>query len=507
MNRVSVGLILTIAFLTLLGGAAVSAFDFSELENKVTERTLENGLKIIVMERHEAPVATFVTWANVGSVDDPKGYTGLAHMFEHMAFKGTTTLGSKDIDEELKLIAVEDSLFMELRAARNMGRLADSAKVQELTVAYEQAREASYQLVAPNAFGEAISRAGGEGLNAGTLSDGTVYFISLPSNKVELWMAMESERFLNPVLREMYKERDVVAEERRMRTESNPFGRVLEEFIALAYKAHPYGISGIGHMSDIQNYSRQEARAYFEKYYGPSNLTVAIAGDVKPKDVFKLAEKYWGRIPYRPAPQRITTVEPEQLGERREVMEDPAQPIYVVGWHIPESTHPDRPAIDAMLDHVAEGRTSLLYKNLIKEKKIAVQVASLPSMFVGEKYPTMAMFFAMPSQGHNNYECETEILSEIEKMKTDLLTSDELEKIKASAKAEFITGGFGGGLASNMGMAIQLAIYDVFWGDWREMFKELDRINAVTPEDIQRVAQQYFTTKNRVVVMMNTVES
>ena len=257
MNRVSAGLILTVAFLTLLGGVAVSAFDFSELENKITERTLENGLKIIVMERHEAPVATFVTWANVGSVDDPKGYTGLAHMFEHMAFKGTTTLGSKDIDEEQKLIAVEDSLFMELRAARNMGRLTDSVKVQELTEAYENAREASYLLVEPNAFGEAISRAGGEGLSAGTLSDGTVYFISLPSNKVELWMAMESERFLNPVLREMYKERDVVAEERRMRTESNPFGRVLEEFLALAFKAHPYGISGIGHMSDIQNYSRK----------------------------------------------------------------------------------------------------------------------------------------------------------------------------------------------------------------------------------------------------------
>lgn len=485
----------------LLASQSGFGFDFSKLENSVTETTLENGLTVLILERHDAPVVSFVTWSNVGSVDDPKGYTGLAHMFEHMAFKGTTTLGTKDIDQELKLIKVEDSVFMLLRAERTKGRMADSALIEQLTADYEAAREASFELVNPNEFGQTISREGGVGLNAFTSNDQTVYFFSLPSNKVELWMALESERFLNPVLREMYKERDVVAEERRMRSESNPIGRLVEEFLGLAYKSHPYGISGVGHMSDIQYYSRKEATAFFEKYYGPSNLTIAIVGDVKTKDVLKLTKKYWGRIPYRPAPSRIATVEPKQLGERRMEIDDPSQPIYIVGWHIPQETHPDRPAINAMMDYLAQGRTSLLYKNLTKEKKIAVQVGGFNG-FPGNKYPTMSLIFAMPSQGHTNAECESEILAEIEKLKADLLTVEELDKIKARAKASFI-----GGLNSNNGLAMQMSQYQQIWGSWHEMFRELDRINAVTPEDVQRVANEYFSKNNRNVAMNNTTES
>jgi predicted Zn-dependent peptidase len=479
----------------------VSGFDFSELENSVTEFTLENGLKIIVMERHEAPVISFVTFANVGAVDDPKGYTGLAHMFEHMAFKGTTTLGTKDIKKERELIAVEDSVFLELRAERKKGRLADSAKIEALEAAYDEAREASYEYVVPNELGNVVEREGGIGLNAGTGYDFTVYFMNFPSNRLELWMALESERFLNPILREMYKERDVVAEERRMRTDSNPFGRLFEEFLAVAFKAHPYGIPVIGHMSDIQNYSRPAGRAYFEKYYSPSNLTVAIVGDVKPKDVKKLAEKYWGRLPRRSAPERIATVEPEQLGERRVVLEDPSQPIYLVGWHIPEGIHPDRPALDALVDYLGQGRTSLLYKNLVKEKKIAMNVAAFAG-FPGDKYPSLLGTFAMAASGHTNEECETEIFKEVEKLKDELISEEDLAKIKARTKASLINQ-----LDDNQGLAFQLAGYHVFWGDWRELFQELDRINAVTAEDVQRVAKKYLTKKNRIVGMINTEES
>jgi len=477
------------------------AFDFSELENSVVEHTLKNGLKIIILERHDAPVVSFNTFADVGAVDDPKGYTGIAHMFEHMAFKGTTTFGTKDYAKEKELIRVEDSIFMVLRDERTKGMFADSAKIARLTKEYEAAREASYQLVEPNAFGQTITREGGVGLNAGTASDWTSYFINLPSNRVELWMAMESERFLNPVLREMYKERDVVAEERRLRTESNPIGRMVEQFLALGFLAHPYGVPGIGHMSDIQYYSRKEARAFFEKYYGPSNLTVAIVGDVNAQDVIKMAEKYWGRIPYRPKPPRIATVEPFQAGERRMEMEDPSQPVYLAGWHIPEVTHPDRPAIDAMLDYLAGGRTSLLYKKLIKEKKMAAQAAGFAG-FPGDKYPGMALVYALPTPKVSNAECEREILGEVERLKEELIPAEEVEKIKARAKANFVNE-----LVSNNGLAFQLAGYQTGWGDWREMFRQLDRINGVKPEDIQRVAKEYFTKNNRTVVLMNTIES
>lgn len=498
MTKLRLGLTSVLSLLLVF--SAAQAFDFTELENTVAETTLDNGLKIIVVERHEAPVVSFVTMANVGSVDDPKENTGLAHMFEHMAFKGTTTLGSKDIDKELELIAVEDSIFMQLRTERLKGRLADQDKVDQLTADYEAAREASYELVIPNEFSETITRNGGVGLNAGTATDYTIYFYSLPSNKVELWFALESERFLNPVLREMYKERDVVAEERRLRVESSPFGRLLEEFMGMAYKAHPYGIRGIGHMSDIQNYSRKEAKVFFKKYYGPSNLTVAIVGDVKAKEVLKMAEKYFGRIPARPKPPRVATVEPEQLGERRMEIIDPSQPLYAAGWHIPDITHPDRPAIDALLDYLAQGRTSLLYKNLIKEKKIAVQSSGF-SGFPGDKYPTMVLLYAIPAQGHTNAECEAELLAEVEKMKVEPVSAEDLEKIKARANAGFING-----LESNQGLASQLAYYQDYFGDWHEMFRQLDKVNAVTSDDIMRVANEYFTKKNRTVVMMNTEE-
>jgi len=478
--------------------AAISAFDFSELENAVTEHTLKNGLKVLVMERHEAPVVSFVTYSNVGSVDDPKGYTGLAHMFEHMAFKGTKSLGSKDIDKELELIAVEDSIFMQLRDERNKGRFADTLKIQSLTKDYEAAREASYELVEPNKFGNVIEREGGVGLNAFTSSDETVYFFSLPSNKVELWMALESERFLNPVLREMYKERDVVAEERRMRTESSPIGKLIEEFLCLSFKAHPYGVPGIGHMSDIQYYSREEAKVFFDKYYTPSNLVVAIVGDVNTKDVMKMADEYWGRIPYRPAPKRVSTVEPEQNAERRLVMEDPAQPFYIVGWHVPDATHPDRPALDALADYLGQGRTSLLYKDLIKEKKAAMNVGAFTG-FPGDKYPTMIAVYAMAAAEHGNEELEKEIFAQVDKLRMELIPAEEVEKIKARAKANFINQ-----LDDNNGIAFQLAAYQTRWGNWREMFRELDRINKVTAQDIERVANEYMTDKNRNVAMLVT---
>lgn len=501
MRRANTRLVMMLVCLMLGMTVTVSAFDFSKMENAITEHTLKNGLKVLVMERHDAPVASFVTYANVGGTDDPKGFTGMAHMLEHMAFKGTKILGSKDIDKELKLMDIEDTVFTKLRTERNKGRFADTLKIQELTKAYDEARDAAYELVEPNKFGNVVEREGGVGLNAYTSMDQTVYFFSLPSNKVELWMALESERFLNPVLRELYKERDVVAEERRMRTESNPIGKLIEEFLCMSFIAHPYGVPTIGHMSDIQCYSRKELKDHYSKYYVPSNLVIAIVGDVKTKDVIKMAEEYWGHIPSRPAPERVATIEPEQNGERRVVIEDPAQPFYVVGWHVPDNTHPDRPALDALCDYLGQGRTSMLYKNLVKEKKAAMNIGAFAG-FPGGKYPTLIAVYAMPAAEHNNEEMETEIFAEVEKLRTELISAEDVEKIKARAKAGFINQ-----LDDNNGIALQLAAYQTQWGNWREMFRELDRINKVTAEDIKRVASEYMTKKNRNVAMIVTEEN
>ncbi len=500
MNQVRSRTLLFTAGVIFLLASMSFAFDFSELEESVSEYQLENGLKIIVMERHDAPVVSFATYADVGAANDPKEYTGMAHMFEHMAFKGTTTLGTTDIEKELEMMAVEDSVWYELREERKKGRFADSTRLAELEQAFEEAIENANQYVVPNAFDQVVETEGGVGLNAGTGSDNTTYIMSLPSNRVELWMALESERFLNPILREMYRERDVVAEERRQSIESNPISRTLWGLMSTAFRAHPYGNSILGHMSDIQNYTRDAAKAFYEKYYVPSNIVVGIVGDVKPDEIFEMAERYWGRIPARPKPEKLATVEPEQQGQRVIELEDRAQPLVVAAWHVPASTDPDWPAVEAFSDYLGQGRTSMLYKNLVKEKKIAAASGVLAG-WPGDKFPCLVIAYAIPSPGNTNEDCESEIFAEVEKMQTELIPAEEVEKIKARAKADLINN-----LSGNLGMAYQLCDYETRWGDWRELFLQLDRINAITAEDIQRVAQKYFTKKNRTVAKLSTIE-
>ncbi len=492
---------LLFAVLTFVTVTAALAFDFDQIEKTVSEHTLANGLRIIVMERHDAPVASFVTYANVGGVDDPKEYTGLAHMFEHMAFKGTTDIGTNDLKGELAAMHVEDSIFYLLRAERKKGMMADSSRIEQLQKDFDDAIEAANKYVVPNAFDHILETNGATGLNAGTGMDQTSYIMSLPSNRLELWMAMESARFKKPVLREMYRERNVITEERRQTLENNPIMRAIDVLKSTAYTAHPYGISIVGHMSDIKNYTRDEAKAFYARYYVPSNMILAICGDVDPKEVFKLAEKYWGDIPASPRPEPVATVEPEQKGERIAVLEDPAQPFYAEAYHIPNYASPDMPALQAMMDYLGQGRTSLLYGSLVKDKKIAADVGAFAG-YPGTKYPSLALIYAMPSAGHTNEECQTEIHAEIERLQNELLTAEEIEHIKARAKAGFIRG-----LTRNLGMASQLASEENDWGDWRHLFKELDRINAVTAEDIQRVAKQYFIKNNRTVVFLNTAQS
>ena len=477
------------------------AQDLAKFEQRMAEFTLDNGLKFLVLERHEAPVVSFHTYADVGAVDEVRGITGLAHLFEHMAFKGTKTIGTKDYKAEAAAMEKMDEIFLLLKAERRKGEQADKDRIEQLEDELQQLQEEAQRYLVHDEYEEVFSREGSSGFNAYTSQDATQYVVSLPSNKVELWMMMESDRFANPVLREFYKEREVVMEERRLRVESQPVGRLLEEFMAVAYKAHPYGDNIVGHMSDIATLTRDEAEAFFERYYSPGNLTIAVVGDVEPDEIRKLAVKYFGRIPSRPKPDPVETVEPEQLGERRVVVEDPAQPFVLIGYHKPDIHHPDDAVFDAITDIVGMGRTSRLYKSLVKEKKIAVYASGFQGM-PGTKYPNLFLFYAVPARGHTNQESEEAIDAEIERLKTEPVTPEELAKAKTRARASLIRQ-----LASNSGLAAQLTFYEAVTGDWRNLFRQLDKIDKVTAEDIQRVANEYFTTKNRTVGIIKTTES
>ena len=499
MNRKLVRMELMIV-LSLFVLSTASAFDFTQVENKVKEYDLDNGLKILVLPRHDAPVVSFATVANVGGVDDPKGANGIAHLFEHMAFKGTRDIGTTDFKKESKWMTEEDKINDRIIAEKEKGLRADSATITNLEKQLQSASDSASQYIKVNEFGEIYNREGAVGLNAGTSYDFTIYHVNFPANRLELWMAMESDRFLNPVLREFYKERQVIAEERRMSRESSPQGKLQEEFIAESFVSHPYHNTLIGPMSDIQNFDRNTALGFFKKYYVPSNLTIAVVGDVDPENVYILAKKYFGRLPAAPKPERILTVEPQQTAERKVILKEKAQPLYLCGFHIPEENHPDKPALDALADYLGQGRTSLLYKDLVKDKQIAVQTMAFAG-FPGSKYPSLFGIVAVPSKDHTNAENEAEIEKQIEKVKTDLIPDEDMKRIKARAKANLING-----LSSNEGIAFQLAISTAVVGDWHRVFDDLERIDAVTPEDVKRVANEYLNLDGRTVAELESID-
>ena len=477
---------------------ALYAAGFEDVQQKITEHVLPNGMKFIVLERHEAPVFSGLIYANVGASDETTGNTGIAHVFEHMAFKGTTTIGTKDYEKEKAVMDKMDMVFDKLRAEWAKGARADTEQVKQLQTEFEALQAEASQYSNGEEYAQILERAGAVGVNAGTSADYTMYFYSLPSNKLELWMTLESERFVDPVMREFFKEKDVIKEERRMRTESSPVGRLIEELMGITYLAHPYGRPTIGHMSDINTTTRAEALKFFEAYYAPSNMVAALVGDVNPDEVIEMAEKYFGKIPARPNPPLVETFEPKQLGERRIRIIEQTQPFIAIAYHKPDASHPDDAVFDAITDILASGRTSRLYRKLVRDEKLSISAGAFPG-FPGNKYPNLFIFYSFPAQERTNAENEEAILAEIEKLKTESVSEAELKKVKTQAKAELIRA-----LASNSGMAQQLCTYEFLMGDWRELFKSLERIAEVTAEDIKRIANEYFVDSNRSVAEILT---
>ncbi len=471
--------------------AVASAQDIARLEKSITTFTLDNGLRFIVVERHEAPVFSYVSMCKVGSVNEVPGITGLAHMFEHMAFKGSTQIGTKDYSKEKKALDAVDEAQARWWQLKLSG--ADEAEIQEAMDAMKAAEDAADEFVVTNEFGNIVEEAGGTGLNASTESDVTTYFYKLPSNKLELWAYLESQRFMHPVFREFYKERDVVEEERRMRVDSSPFGRLLEEFVATAYKAHPYGQPTIGHMSDLEAFTRGDARAFRDKYYVPGNVVFCLVGDVDPAQVQKLAKKYFGSWKKAPVPEPVRTVEPEQIAMRTVVLEDPGQPLLVMGYHKPAASDPDDTAFKVLTEVLANGRSSRLFRRLVKEDKSAVQLGAFVG-YPGELYPSLFLIYAVPSKGFTAEQCENTIFEEIEAIQDGQITAAELQSAQTRLKANWIRS-----MRSNTGLARRLCGDEIILGDWKKGLDFAREVDAVTVDDLTRLAQHYLIKKNLTV--------
>lgn len=493
----------SISLQTLVGCVAVSfllgslafAQDLASFEKRTTVKKLDNGLTIVICERPEAPVFSFFTHVDAGSVQDPMGKTGLAHMFEHMAFKGTETIGTRDYPGEKIALAKVEQTYAAYIAQRDERVDRDDQKLKQLEQAWKDAIAAADKFSAPytNEFGKIVESEGGEGMNAETNLDETVYFYSFPINRLELWAYLESERFLHPVLRQFYKERNVVIEERRMRTDSNPVGRLIEQFTEEAFAAHPYHRPTIGWISDLNSFSATDAQNFFDKYYVPSNMVVTVVGDVKASEAMPIVEKYFSRISARPKPDTATTTEPPQNSERRVVLHEQSQPFYLEGYHRPDYRSPDDQIYDAISDLMSNGRTSRLYRALVRDKQIASDSEGFTG-YPGNKYPQLFAFYALPIPGHTTQEIADAIHVEIERLKKEDISDDELKMIKTRAKANLIRS-----LGSNEGLAQELSLYQARYDDWRELFHSVDRIEKVTKADIRRVANETFKADNRTV--------
>jgi predicted Zn-dependent peptidase len=482
-------LVLTLAAVGL--SAAACAQDLKSFEQRITTKVLPNGLTLIVCERPEAPVFSFSTFVDVGDANDPSGQSGLAHMFEHLAFKGTSEIGTKDYAaEKIALAKVEEANnAYEAEYLKQVGR--DEQKLAVLKKAFVDAQAEAGKFVIPNQFTEVAEAKGAHGLNAGTGLDETEYFWSMPENRLELWAWLESGRLSDTVPREFYKERDVVMEERRMRTDSNPTGRMVEQFLATAYVAHNYGRSGVGWPSELSQINATQAMAFHAKYYVGGDIVVAVVGDVKAAEVMPMLEKYFSKVPAGAKPEDMTTVEPKQFAEKSVIIREKTQPFYIEGYHRPDYRSADNAVYDAIQDIMSNGRVSRMYRSLVEQQQIAAVAAGF-SPFPGDKYPSLFAFYAVPIPGHTPDEMKDAIHKEIDKLKSTDVTDAELQMYKTRARADLLRG-----LADNQGLANALSEYQTRYGDWRELFLQLNKVDKVTKEDIRRVANQVFIASNR----------
>src|SRR5579863_4304517 len=485
------------ALIFLLIPSLLAAQSIAELqksfEKKVSEFTLANGLHFIVIERHDAPVVSFHTYMNVGSVDDPGGETGLAHMFEHMAFKGTPTIGTKNWPAEKAAMDAVEVVYDRLDAERNKGPRADPKKIEAIQMELDAAMEKADSYVEPNEYDRVVESNGGLDMNAGTGEDSTNYYYSFPSNRIELWFLLESERFYHPVFREFYKERDVVREERRMRVESSSQGKLVEALAATSFAAHPYRNMPGGWAGDIEHFRRTDAERFYKQYYVPANITLGIAGDVNPSEARRLAEKYFGRLVARPLPSQYRTEEPVQEGEKIASVASPAQPFVIIAYKRPDRHSKDDAALSVLDSVLSDGRTGIIYKDMVRDKQIALGAGS-DAQFPGGKYPSLFLFYVLPNSGHTSEENQKELDRIIQQVKTSKVDDATLQRVKTKLRAALIRK-----LDSNAGLASELCSYYVAYGDWRKLFTELDDYNRVTADDVQRVANTYLVKEHRTV--------
>lgn len=472
---------------------------------QVEEFTLDNGMEFLLVPRTDQPNVIAAGWlARVGSVNERPGITGISHFFEHMMFKGTTTIGTQDAeaDDELnRQIAAIGARLREAHLTTQYDRWRkgeiddpwdpahDTPDMATLRMHLKAAMESQREAIVKDEFDQVYTREGGSGMNAFTSEDLTFYFINVPSNKFELWAWMESDRLFDSTFREFYSERDVVHEERRLRTESTPTGKFQEQFDSMFWMASPYNWPVIGWPTDLNSYTLEQAQDYFNTYYAPNNLVGVIVGDFDAEYIKPVIEAYFGRLQRGPEAPEVVTLNVEQQAEMRMNAACDCQPQIEVRYHTVPFAHEDSYALQ-MLAAILNGRTGRLYKNMVEGKEIASSAFANSD----ERRYGGAFSFRAETKGDATPEQLEEAWDEIvEDLKNNLVPEQELQKVKNQSLANSYRR-----LQSNFFLLIQLALYEA-QGDWEYINAQPDLLQRVTPRDIIQVANKYFTDTNRAV--------
>ena len=482
--------------LTLFFIIAGNSYSF-DLEKKVVKTKLGNGLTVLMLERHVSPTVSLYIRHRIGAVDEVDGASGAAHLLEHMMFKGTTTIGTKNYAAEKNILEAIEKTGNALDKEKRKGEKADSQQILKLKAKLKQLQTKHQKYFIPNAIDRLYTENGGLDLNASTGQDVTTYQVSLPSNKIELWARIESDRLMNPVFREFYTERDVVMEERRQRVETDPHGKLYEQFLNAAYKVHPYGRPILGWTQDMMYLSPASVKNIFKKYKAPESIVIAVVGDINPPETLKLIERYFGGIPAGKIKTAVIPEEPGQAEERRVAVNFDANPMLLIGYHKPTAPAYDDYVLDVLETILTKGRTSRLYNLLVTEMGIAKSV-STSNGTPGTRYPNLFIISAEPRFPHTNAQLEEAILREIEKIKTQPVSAAELAKANNHLRMGYIKS-----LDSNSEIASILSYYEVLLGDYKYFANYLNVIDQVSINDLQNAVKLYFNKDNRTIAELN----
>lgn len=513
--RIAIPLFCILGALSALqaGGATAETFDIAGFrkaaEKNIRKKTLPNGMRVILMRQPSSPTIACYLKIGVGSANESFDQAGTAHFLEHLLFKGTPTMGTTNYPEEKKLLekiestgerldSLERALLNPLITDKERSNLKKRMAEQEKLLASLQAEAQAFVISEEDS--QAYSLSGQVGYNAYTTTDVTNYQIKLPANRLAMWAELESNRFLNPVLREFYPERKVIQEERRMRYDSRPTSLLYELFLKTAFGMSPYGKPVIGFEKSMHRLRLRETRQFFERNYIPSRMVITVVGELEFDEAFATIEKYFGRLKARPTPEFPPTVYEPQRGRRIAWLEAKNSPTMITGWARPPAMHDDDKALEVLSRLLGDGQTSRLVNRLVIQDKLAGDV-KVGSSTPGEKLDTQFTIFADVFDAASYPAIEKAIAEELERLRTNGPTAEELQKIKNRYIAEIVQT-----LSQNAGMADTLSYYELLLNDYQKLFSSLEEINEVDAAKIKAVVAKYFTEGRNTTVYLKPLQ-